>query len=89
MNMFSKFGFWLECRRVLRQPDLDHIALEFTSLKNEVENKINLLPKNEDMTQKTLKEFALINVRLNRLELLVGLKREPEALKVPDTARIS
>ena len=102
MNIFTRFGNWLESKRALRKHDLDDIALEFTSLRESVKENyerqgaasLELIRRlREDMEkiavpQTVTKEMALTNIRLNRIELLVGLKRDPEAIKVPDTPRI-
>jgi hypothetical protein len=36
-----------------------------------------------------IKEIALIKARLDRLELLTGLKRDPQPAQVPGAAKIS
>ena len=88
MNLFIRFGEWLEGRKKISRRAVIEIYENLSKRDDEIEKRISMLPKQEDLNQKTLKEFALINVRLNRIELLVGLKREPEAVKVPHTPRI-
>jgi hypothetical protein len=81
MNLFIKFGHWLESRSRVSMEEFDGRIGGVWDEINKIKDEIKLSPS-------TAKEFAIINARLNRLELLVGLKREPEAVKVPDTPRI-
>ena len=54
-----------------------------------VGDRISKIEESRDVPQIIAKEFALLNARIDRLELLTGLKREPEAARVPGAARIA
>lgn len=123
MNLFVRFGNWLDQRRVLRQPDLEEIKDNVLKLSVGVEELFNRLKENVEMNKKSsdlemvkvgadlklvvvglqalnkkleenkipdalAKEWASIKIRLDRLELLTGLKREPAAVPVNGAARI-
>lgn len=120
MNLFIRFGQWLEKRRVLRTPDLHLLELKIENVGNHIdtldtltENKILTIEKREDKIYETIaslittvgalaekveanqvpqtvaKEFALTKIRLDKLELYVGLKRDPQPERIPDAPRIS
>ena len=96
MHWLIRFGMWLDRRRVLRATDLDtinenHARLSSNTLTliKSLEKKIEDAQAAQQVPQAIAKEFALLKVRLDRLELLVGLKREPAAAEVPGAARIA
>ena len=99
MNIFTRFGNWMDERRVLRKPDLETIrdnvlrqAAISVELIKRANERIDILKKDiesQNLSALAQKEFALINARLNRIELLTGLKREPQSEKVPGATRIS
>lgn len=83
MNVFIRIGNWWESRRVLRKPDLEWIGLSMKAQTETVagiikglENKIEVIEAEKQIPSTTLKEFNMLKVRLERIELLVGLRRE-------------
>jgi hypothetical protein len=104
VNLFVRFGNWLEARRVVRWPDLEaqykalrlHDTNEMKTLEdliiasNEGLNKriTELQASAPVIPQQVAKEMALLKVRLERLELYVGLKRDPKPEPVPGAAKI-
>jgi hypothetical protein len=99
MNWLIRLGDWWERRRVVRKPEIV-IAYETLKLQaerynakiKELENKwANMLREIKDsqtIPQTIAKEFALLNARMNAMELFVGLKREPGPVHVQGEARI-
>ena len=75
MNIFIRFGQWLESRRTVKLEAFNAIVAE---LRNEVRKP-----------PVDAKELAIMKARMDRLELFVGLKREPVAVTLPGEARIS
>lgn len=95
MNWFIRIGLWWDRRRVLRAPDLDAIQENYTKqaaatveLFKRLKKEIDDLKTAQQIPQAIAKEFTAIKIRLDRLELTVGLKREPTPLEVPGAARI-
>lgn len=77
LNIFDKLSRWWEGRKVVRHSEfVGSLA------------KINQIIETDRKTAAAAK-IAEILVRLDRLELYVGLKREPKPVEVPGTARIS
>ena len=52
-------------------------------------NRFDVLEAEKQVPSTTLKEFNMLKVRLERIELLVGLKRDPVVSQLPDAPRIS
>jgi hypothetical protein len=77
MNIFIRFGQWLEKRRVVRKP-------EFDLFKHNLEKVLVDINKTS-----TAVEVAKLKLQIDRIELYVGLKREPIAVTLPGEARIS
>jgi hypothetical protein len=82
MNWIIRFGQWWEGRRVIRAP-------EYLSDLSALTHKINELEEKNKLPTEIAKEFMLIRARLDRVELTVGLKREPVPQHVPGTPKIS
>lgn len=96
MSWLSDLDRWFEQRRVMRRPDMDlFYAIEqkkteaIAIIIKGLENKIEVLEVEKQVPSTTLKEFNMLKVRLERIELLVGLKREPVVSNLPDAPRIS
>lgn len=87
MNWLIKLGQWIESRRIIRTPEFD-AKLKFVmgEILNEVDKKI--LASTPKTPPTIVKDMTLLEVRLNRIELLVGLKRDPAPQEVPGSARI-
>ena len=95
MNVFFALGDWWESRRVLRKSDLETVQLNYKNqgeltadLFRQMQAKIDALKDSNHIPQTIAKEFALLNARLDRLELLTGLKREAEPTHVKGAPRI-
>ncbi len=96
MNWLIRLGEWWESRRVLRKPDME-IILNLSRAYADVvkisldalESKILLVKDSQQIPTELIKEIKLINLRLNQMELFVGLKREPKPEHVPGAAKIS
>jgi hypothetical protein len=95
MNWLIRLGQWWEKRKSVRRPELElayetlnlqanHFNAQVTGLKNEIKE----IKDTQQIPQTIAKELALIKARLDRLELLTGLKREPQAVSVKDAPRI-
>lgn len=82
MNMFTRFGNWLEFRRIVRWPEL-------SMLEKSIAMRFDVLEAEKQVPSGASKEINLLKARLDRIELLVGLKREPVLQQLPDTPRIS
>lgn len=68
---------------------IDKIYARLNMSYNDLEKRmIDLMANQPDIPQRVIKEFALLNARMDRIELYVGLKRDPQPQQVPDTARI-
>lgn len=121
MNIFVRFGQWLEKNRVVRMSDWDEYvhnwtqalddnrlelnnrisALEsekqsiqaqskvFTQIFCEVRDDIDKLKVDKQIPATLAKDLAIIRQRLDKLELLTGLKRDPGPVPVPGASRIS
>lgn len=100
MNWFIRFGQWWEKRRVIRAPELKLWVDACNAQGHEIEKTIETVISNFDVRIQSLqeatqippaisKEFLLIRARLDRLELLTGLKREPQPIQVPGGPKIS
>lgn len=99
MNWLIRFGQWCENRRVVRKPELRTLEIANQGIRErmatqakriqEIYDLLDPLTKSLAISPTTLKELALINARLNQLELYVGLKREPKPEHVPGAAKIS
>jgi len=116
VNVFVRFGQWLEERRVLRWPDyrdlrqkIDECALkseaaqiintviqkakkdadDFLGIANRLSEHINVLEAEKQVPSTASKEINMLKIRLERIELLVGLKREPVITNLPEAPRIS
>lgn len=94
MNWLIKLGQWWENRQVLRKTDLELIQEEYKrrsglidELWRNLDNRTTVL-ETAKISDSLIKELALIKVRLDRLELLTGLKREVAPSHVNGTARI-
>lgn len=95
MNIFYKMGAWWDKREPMRRQHMD-LAYETLKLQAEhfnakiaeLKNEMGAIHESQAIPQTIAKEFALIKARLDRLELLTGLKREPTAVHVEDTPRI-
>ena len=75
MNWATRLGIWLESRRTVK--------LEaFNAIIEDLRKEVRKPPVDA-------KEIALLKVRMDRLELYTGLKREPVAVTLPGEARIS
>jgi hypothetical protein len=57
--------------------------------KPSVREELERLQKSLEVPNAFAKELMLMRLRLERIELLVGLKREPVVVQVPDAPRIS
>lgn len=85
MNVFVRFGQWLENRKVVRMP-------EFSTYQAAVEvlrRKIDVLESEKQIPATLAKDLAIIRARLDRVELTLGFKRDPVAVKVPGAPSIS
>jgi hypothetical protein len=107
VNIFVRFGEWLEERRVLRQPDAKRFLETWTMIEKSLINRVNeyqnynvgrfeemkrhfeVLEAEKQIPSSASKEIQLLRSRLDRVELLVGLKREPVITNLPDAPRIS
>lgn len=99
MNWIMRLGQWWEERRIVRKPELDIlegcIKLQGDWIKTAQENftliveKLRFLETHNKLPENIAKDLALLNVRLNRLELYVGLKRDAAPIEVPGSAKIS
>lgn len=74
MNWIVRLGLWWESRRTVSH-------LEFRKALERLQSEVK-------PPQEVLKEFALINHRLNQVELFVGLKRDPKPEHVPGAPKI-
>lgn len=75
MNWATRLGIWLESRRTVK--------LEaFNAIVEELRKEIRKPPIDA-------KELAALKIRMDRLELYTGLKREPVAITLSGDARIS
>lgn len=77
MNWAYRLGAWIESKRVIRRA-------EFDLFKHNVHETLK-----EDRKTSVAKDVADLKVRMDRLELYVGLKREPKPQVVPGEARIA
>ena len=75
MNWATRLGVWLESRRTVKLEAFNAIVAELRS-------EVRKPPVDA-------KELAIMKARMDRLELFVGLKREPVAVTLPGEARIS
>lgn len=84
MNWIVRLGEWVESRKKVSQ--IDFKAQNQALWKGFEELKEKVAHSNPEL----LKEIKLLNLRLNRMELFVGLKREePQAVEVKGAPRIS
>jgi len=89
VNWLIRVGQWWEARRPMRKHDFEVMELAIGMQVQSFKEEMGKLKSSNQIPQTIAKEFALLNARLDRLELYVGLKRDPEAVRVPDSARIS
>ncbi len=100
MNIFVRFGQWLDKRRVLRQPDMDALTYVMESVEKSIRSyveekqqynvgRFETLSAEKQIPATLAKDLAVIRSRIDRLELLTGLKREQQPVKVPGAAAIS
>jgi hypothetical protein len=99
MNWMIRLGQWWENRRKAYQHDFDIVAkvvgdhsdqILWSSAKiGELEKAVMKLQDEMKLPSSTAKELSLIKIRLDKMELYVGLKREPTAVTLPGEARIS
>jgi hypothetical protein len=92
-------------RRVLRWPDYRefrqrqyddaiHFANRLGDKANlsdlaDVFNRLDVLEAEKQVPTTTAKELSMLKVRLDRIELLVGLKRDPVLTQLPNAPKIS
>lgn len=104
MNWIIRFGQWWEKRRALRRKDFEILNSTIVTMTQLLErnitsanaqvfknvlDRLEVLEAEKQVPSTTLKEFNMLKVRLERIELLVGLKREPVITNLPDAPRIS
>ena len=77
MNWMIRLGQWWEKRAVVRRP-------EFDLFKHNLDEALKMVNKTS-----TAVELAKLKLQIDRIELYVGLKREPIAVTLPGEARIS
>lgn len=87
MNIFTRFGRWLE-RPSVRQ-ELETLRIHDAALFVQILKTIEQLQADKQVPSSTAKELKIMSVRLDRIELLVGLKRDPVLHVLPDAPRIS
>lgn len=89
MNWLIRLGQWWEGRRIVRKPDLEAAKDELRKIFHAWQAEWPKLEQRIALSPTAIKELALINARINQLELYVGLKREPKPEHVPGAAKIS
>lgn len=83
MNIFTRLGLWWDKPNVHQRLDTHLKTLEAIIM------RIEYLEAEKQVPSTTSKEMNMLKIRLDRIELLVGLKREPVITNLPDAARIS
>lgn len=93
MNWILRLGQWIEYRKVMRKPEIEKF---FSEIRSEIESmdamikvELNNMRSDQKVPAGVARELALLNARLNQLELFVGLKRDPKPSHVPGAAKIS
>lgn len=76
MNIFDKMSLWWEARKTVKRAEFDLFKHNLIKTLEE-ERKSNVAAK-----------IAELLVRMDRLELYVGLKRDQKLVEVPGSARI-
>ena len=76
MNWMIRLGEWWEKRRVVRKPEFDLFRHNLDQILKDI-NKTT-----------TAVELARLKLQVDRIELYIGLKREPVAVTLPGEARI-
>lgn len=97
MNIFVRFGQWLESRRVVRRPELinelrewnGRIVCACSESAGRLIERIVKLESEKQIPATLAKDLSIIRQRLDKMELYVGLKREQGPVSVPGASRIS
>lgn len=69
--------------------DIEELSRHSTLEVDELKKGIEEMKKTSEIPSGITKEIVIQKVRLDRLELYVGLKRDPKPTEVPGAARIS
>ena len=83
MNVFTRLGVWWDQPSTARKIELLDCQLAQTIM------RIAVMEAEKQLPSTASKEINMLKVRLDRIELLVGLKREPVITNLPDAPRIS
>lgn len=89
MNWLIRLGQWWEHRRAIRLDDLKYQWDQTVKICKALNDDMEALKSSSQIPAIVSKELATINARLNRIELLVGLKRDPQPISVNGAAKIS
>lgn len=93
MNVFFRLGEWCENRRTVKKSELEVYRLTHQAQMSVVESNLSALDlaikESAKVPTGTANELKAIRIRLDQLELYVGLKREKKAQQVDGAARIS
>jgi hypothetical protein len=79
MNWMIRLGTWWQ----------DRAKRTEKALRCDVNARFDLIEQKLSKPSGIEKEVALLKIRMDRLELYTGLKREPVAVTLPGEARIS
>lgn len=82
MNWIIRLGQWWERRRVVRWP-------ESTVVLSDISKRLDVAEAERQIPPQVVRDMAILKQQMDRLELYVGLKREPSATHVAGTAKIS
>ena len=89
MNWIIRLGQWFGARKSAKVTDLAILFETMLAQEKRIDAQIAELKNSQTLPQQVAKEFALLNVRLNLIELYIGLKREPKAEHVAGAPKIS
>lgn len=96
MNWLIRLGHWWENRRAIRKPDYDELVNRIEELRKthyehmeNVLNGLHALEAQDKVPPQIVRDMAILKQQMDRMELYVGLKREPQATHVQGAPKIS
>lgn len=93
MNWLIRLGQWWENRKYAKKSEviveLDSIKIELAVLIRKAHERMDVLEAESQVPSSAVKDLAIAKVRLDQLELYVGLKRDPKPEHIPGAPKIS